>query len=121
MRVRRSSWGTWSKALEKYIVIAIVREGGLAWLKPLVIMWVRGSRAVVVDHKGLKPCCECTGFRCSSRRGRRSLSSTFTRGEMREMGWYEVPSSAGFPGLGMGMMSAIFQIAGKVAVATDRL
>ena len=47
---------TVSKALVRSKEVAIVRRGGLGWLKPAAMGWEIFWRAVVVEWRGLKPC-----------------------------------------------------------------
>ena len=56
MEVRRELWLTVSNAFDRSIDTATVRRGGLGSLKPEMTWCARGSRAVVVDRVGRKPC-----------------------------------------------------------------
>ena len=53
--------------------------------------------------------------------GRSRHSRTLMAGDRREMGLYEVDEEDGLPALGMGMMIAFFQMAGRSARDTERL
>ena len=48
--------------------------------------------------------------RLSLRKGRTRASNTFTTGDSRVIGLYELPSFKGFPGLGIGMIFPSFHI-----------
>ena len=108
----RRVWSTMSKAFDRSSDIATVRCGGLGWLKPVAIWWVKGRRAVVVDLFFLKPCWASERGRWNSRKGRRSRSRTLAAGQRSEMGRYEVDSLRGLSGFGMGTIWACFHIAG---------
>ena len=75
-----------SKALEKSIATAVVLAGGVDLLKTSAIAADSGRRAEVVEWEGLKPCCVGWVGRDSTRKGRRSLSRTFTGEQRRETG-----------------------------------
>ena len=120
LRMRRSC-GTQSKAFVKSTAKAIVRSGGLRWLKPVATVWESGRRAVVVDRNGLNPCCVEERGKASVRWECKSRSSTFAAGESSEMGLYEVPKDTGLPALGMATMVALFQIDGRSQEERDRL
>ena len=79
-----------------------------------------GRRAVVVEWKGRNPC-DGEGLRASVREGRKRRSRTLAAGHKREIGLYDVPWSEGLPGFGIGITSAVFQIAGMTASLTERL
>ena len=84
-KVRSLLWLIVSKALDKSIDTATVREGGLGRLKPVTTWWVRGRRAVVVERVGRKPC--WVGERGSElSSGSNKRSSTLIAGQRREMG-----------------------------------
>ena len=100
---------------------AAVRDAGLRWLKPIAMEVVRGSRAVVVECFGLKPCWEWLTGKAVVRAGRRSLSRILEAGHKREMGRYDELWSAGFPALSKGIMMACFHWAGRHAELTERL
>ena len=53
--------------------------------------------------------------------GRRSLSRTFTVGDVREMGRYPGPELAGLPGFRTGIICESFHIAGMSAWLRERL
>ena len=42
-------WETVFEAFDRSIAMAVVRVGGLRWLKPAAIVWVRGGRAGGVE------------------------------------------------------------------------
>ena len=90
-------------------------------MNPRAMTSDNGSSAVVVDRRGLKPCCESAKVRCSLKYGKISLSRTFASGDSKEMGLYDDPSVTGLPGLGMAIMLAVFQAAGMEAVERERL
>ena len=90
-------------------------------MKPETMVWVRGSRADVVEWRMRKPCWESASGSASLRKGRSRRSSTFTAGHRREMGRYDELMDGGLPGLGMAMIVADFQMAGMSALARDRL
>ena len=73
----------------KSIAIAIVLVGGRRWLKPEAMVWVRGSRADVVEWRERKPCWESASGSAAVRKGRSRRSSTVTAGHRREMGRYD--------------------------------
>ena len=54
-------------------------------------------------------------------KGRISLSKILIAGHSSEMGLYEVLWLAGFPGFKMGIMSAVFHIAGMLPRLIERL
>ena len=55
------------------------------------------------------------------RNGRSSRSRILAAGLSREMGRKDLLESRGFPGLGIGIIMACFQMAGKVAELMDWL
>ena len=79
-------WWTESKALEKSIARAAVREAGLRWLKPEATSVESGRRAVEVECMGRKPCWERLGGRAALRKGRARRSRILEAGHRREMG-----------------------------------
>ena len=76
---------TESKALAKSIARAAMREAGFGWLNPTATDVDRGSRAVVVECMGLKPCCVLLGVRFAVRCGRVKRSSTLDAGHRSDM------------------------------------
>ena len=75
----------------------------------------------MVERRRRKPCWCSAGWKAAVREGRMSRSSILTAGARREIGRYETPLSADFPGFNTGMILAVFQIAGTSAFATDKL
>jgi hypothetical protein len=115
----RRVWSTESKALERFKATTAIWTGGLFWLNPMMAWLTMGRRAVVVDLKGVKPCwVEALGREVRSK-GCTSFSSILATGDRREMG--DVLRERGFPGLGTGIITADFQIAGKFALLTEKL
>ena len=112
---------TESKALLKSMARRAERWAGLRSLKPVAIAWEIGNRAVVVECKGLKPCWELFEGRAEVRVGRSRRSMTIIAGQRREMGGYEAPRVSALAAFRRGMMSAVFQRAGILAVRTERL
>ena len=49
-------WFTESNALAKSMAMVAVLVAGLFWLNPVAIALETGSKAVVVECSGLKPC-----------------------------------------------------------------
>ena len=118
---RRVGWSTESKALAKSIARAAVREAGFCWLNPTATVVDRGSKAVVVEWRGLKPCWESLGVRVAVRCGSMSRSSTLEAGHRSDMGRYDFPRSGCLPALRRGTMVAFFQMSGISARLIDRL
>ena len=60
-------------------------------MNPFATIVDRGSRAVVVECMGLKPCCVLLGVRVADRWGRIRRSSTLEAGHRSEIGLYDFP------------------------------
>ena len=108
-------WLTMSNAFEKSIDMVSVRCGGKGWLKPLATACVRGRSAVVVEWCARKPCCVGDIGRAIVSSGSMRRSRTLTAGQRRDIGLYPDPELAGFPGFGIGTITARFQIDGMLA------
>ena len=116
-----TTWSTESNAFAMSSATVAVQLAGLFWLNPTAISFTIGSKAVDVERKGRKPCCDWEGGSASVIKGRISLSRTSMAGHSREIGRYEVLWLGGLPGLSMGMILAIFQIARMSAWLTEKL
>ena len=77
---------TESNALLKSMARRAERWAGFCWLKPVATVWEIGSKAVVVECRGLKPCWESLEGKAAVREGRRRRSRTLIAGHRREMG-----------------------------------
>ena len=77
--------------------------------------------AVVVECPCLKPCWCDASVMLSVMYGSIIFSIVLAMGERSAMGRYDVPISIGFPGLGIGMIFACFQVLGIVFVLMEML
>lgn len=112
---------TVSNAFDMSSAMAIVRCGGLLLLNPVVIMLLMWWSAVVVECNFLKPCWWVGNCVFCVMYGSSIFSIIFAIGESRAIGLYDVPIDGSFPGFGMGMIFAVFHIAGMVFVFSDLL
>ena len=101
---------TVSKALLRSRDTTIVRSGSWRLLMPCVIWIVSWCKAVEVEWCVLKPCwCGLFGM-LAVIYGRMIFSMILVMGESSEIGLYEDPRPGSLFGLGIGMISASFQI-----------
>ena len=90
---------------------AIVRVGGMGWLKPVATVLLMCS-AVFVECLVLNSCCVVMfGMFCVIY-GRITFSSVFAITDRRDIGLYDVPMLMSLLGLGTGMMLANFHTCG---------
>ena len=90
---------------------AIVRVGGMDWLKPVATVLLMCS-AVFVKGLVLNSCCVVMfGMFCVIY-GRITFSSVFAITDRRDIGLYDVPMLMSLLGLGTGMMLANFHTCG---------
>ena len=101
--------------------IVVVRCGGLLWLKPVVMWFVMRWSAVVVECFVLKPCWWLAVVMCCVMSGRSIFSSSLAMGDSSDIGLYDVLSFGTLLGLGMGMILAVFHIAGMMLLLIDML
>jgi hypothetical protein len=80
-----------------------------------------GSRAKVQEFSKEYPCWDGSIGRVATTSGSRRRSRTLETGLSKDIGQYEDPTLAGFPGFRMGTITAAFQMAGRTAELTDRL
>ena len=90
---------TVSNALLMSSATAMVRVGGMGWLKPVATVLLILCSAVFVECLVLNPCCDV--------RKNHLLECTIT--DRRDIGLYDVPMLMSLFGLGIGMMFASFQ------------
>ena len=91
---------------------AIVRVGGIGWLKPAATVLLMLCSAVVVECLVLNPSCVVMfGMFCVIY-GRITFSSVFAITDRRDIGLYDVPMLMCLLGLGTGMMLANFHTCG---------
>ena len=87
---------------------AIVRVGGMGWLKPVATVLLMLCSAVLVECLVLNPCCVVMfGMLCVIY-GRITFSNVFAITDRRDIGLYDVPALMSLLGLGTGMMLANF-------------
>ena len=99
---------TVSNALLMSNATAIVRVGGMGWLKPVATVLLMLCSAVLVECLVLNPCCVVMfGMFCVIY-GRITFSSVFAVTDRRDIGLYTVPMLMSLLGLGTGMMLANF-------------
>ena len=99
---------TVSNALLLSNATAIVRVGGMGWLKPVATVLFMLWSAVFVECLVLNPCCIVMfGMFCVTY-GRMSFSGVFVITDRRDIGLYDVPMLMYLLGLGIGMMLASF-------------
>ena len=112
---------TVSNALLMSSATAMVRAGGILWLKPDAIVLLMLWRAVVVECLALKPCCVwCCGMLLVMY-GRRAFSRVFEITESSEIGRKDVPVLWSLSGFSIGMMLASFHMCGMMLVLRARL
>ena len=98
---------TVSNALLMSNATAMVRVGGMGWLKPVATVPPMLCSAVPVECLAPNPCCVVMfGMPCVIQ-GRITISSVFAITDRRDIGLYDVPMS--MLGLGIGMMLASLQ------------
>ena len=90
---------------------AIVRVGGMGWLKPVATVLLMLCRAVFVECLVLNTCVVMFGMFCVMY-GRITFSSVFAITDRRDIGLYDVPMLMSLLGLGIGMMLANFHTCG---------
>ena len=91
---------------------AMVRVGGMGWLKPVATVLLMLCSAVFVEGLGFEPvlCCD-VGMFCVVYR-RITFSSVFAITDRRDIGLYDVSILMSLLGLGIGMRLAKFQTLG---------
>ena len=97
---------TVSNALLMSNATAMVRVGGMGWLKPVATVL---CSAVFVECLVLNPCCVVMFGMFCVMYGRITFSSVFAITDRRDIGLYDVPMLMSLLGLGIGMMLASFQ------------
>ena len=100
---------------------ATVLSTGLFLLSPLVTWSENSLRAVTVECFFLKPCWWSARLMDSVRGFRMIDSRILAAGERREIGLWLFPLLAGFPGLSIGMILAVFHRCGIIPELTDKL
>ena len=91
---------------------AIVRVGGMGWLKPVATVLLMLCSAVLVECLVLNPCCVVMfGMFCVIY-GRITFSSVFAITDRKDIGLYDVPMLMSLLGLATGMMLANFHTCG---------
>ena len=99
---------TVSNALLMSNATAMVRVGGMCWLKPVATVLLMLSSAVFVECLVLNPCYVVMFGMFCVMYGRITFSSVFAITEGRDIGLYNVPMLMSLLGLGIGMMLANF-------------
>ena len=94
---------TVSNALLMSNATAIVRVGGMGWLKPVATVLLMFVECLV-----LNPCYVVMFGMLCVMYGRITLSSVFAITDRRDIGLYDVPMLMSLLGLGIGMMLANF-------------
>ena len=87
---------------------AIVRVGGMGWLKPVATVLLMLCSAVFLECLVLNPCCVMLFCMLCVIYGRIAFSSVFAITDRRDIGMYDVPMLMSLLGLGTGMMLANF-------------
>ena len=100
---------TVSNALLMSSATAMVRVGGMGWLKPVATVLLMLCSAVFVECLVLNPCCVVMYGMFCVMYGRITFSSVFAITDRRDIGLYDVPMLMCLFGLGIGMMFASFQ------------
>ena len=91
---------------------AIVRVGGMCWLKPVATVLLMLCSAVFVEYLALNPCCVVMfGMLCVIY-GRITFSSVFVITDRRDIGMYGVSMLMSLFALGTGIMLANFHTCG---------
>ena len=103
---------TVSNALIMSNATAIVRVGGMGWLKPVATVLLMLCSAVFVECLVLNPCCVVMFGMFCVMYGRITFSSVFAITDRRDIGLYDVPMLMSLLGLGIGMMLANFLTCG---------
>ena len=99
---------TVSNAILMSNATAMVRVGGMGWLKPVVTVLLILCSAVFVECLVLNPCCVVMFGMCCAMYGRIIFSSVFAITDRRDIGLYDVPMLMSLLGLGLDMMLASF-------------
>lgn len=99
-----------SNALLISSTMAMVRSGGVFWLKPVAIVWLMLCSAVSVEWLRLYPCCVAMSGMLSVMNGKSVFSNVLASVESSEIGLYEVPMLLSLLGFGIGMMLASFHV-----------
>ena len=99
---------TVSNALLMSNATAIVRVGGMCWLKPVATVLLMLCSAVFVECLVLNPCCVVMFGMFCVMYGRITFSSVFARTYRRDIGLYDVPMLMSLLGLAIGKMLANF-------------
>ena len=103
---------TVSNALLMSNATAIVRVGGMGWLKPVATVLLMLCIAVLVECLVLNPCCVVMfGMFCVIY-GRIAFSSVFAITVRSDIGLYNVPMLMSLLGVGTGIMLANFHTCG---------
>ena len=87
---------------------AIVRVGGMGWLKPVATVLLMLCSAVFVECLVLNPCCVVMSGMFCVMYGRITFSRVFAITDRRDIGLYDIPMLMSLLGLGIGMMLASF-------------
>ena len=87
---------------------AIVRVGGMGWLKPVATVLLMLCSAVFVECWVMNPCCVVMIGMLGVMYGRITFSSVFEITDRRDIGLYYVPMLMSLLGFGIGMMLANF-------------
>ena len=87
---------------------AMVRVGGMGWLKPVATVLLMLCSAVFMECLVLNPCCVVMFGKFCVMYGRITFSSVFVITDRRDIGLYDVPMLMALLGLGIGMMLASF-------------
>ena len=91
---------------------AIVRVGGMGWLKPVATVLLMLCSSVLVECLVLNPCCVVKfGMFCVIY-GRITFSTVFEITDRRDIGLYDVPMLMSLLGLGTGLILANFHTCG---------
>ena len=97
---------TVSNALRMSNATAMVRLGGMGWLKPVATVLLMLCSAVFVECLFLNPCCGVMFGMFCVMYGRITFSSVFAITDRRDIALYGVPMLMYLLGLGIGMMLA---------------
>ena len=87
---------------------AIVRVGGMGWLKPVATVLLMLCSDVFVECLVLNPCCVVMFGMFCVMYGRITFLSVFAITARRDIGMYDLPMLMSLLGLGIGMMLASF-------------
>ena len=99
---------TVSNALLTSNATAIVRVGGIGWLKPVATVLLMLCSAVFVECLVLNPCCVVMFGMFCVMYGRITFASIFIITDSRDIGLYDVPMLMSLLGLEIRMMLASF-------------